>query len=158
MAKITRIDHTAPTLAARKRVAAYARVSVDTEEPMESLSAQVSHYSSYIQANPAWEYAGVYADTGISGTGTGKRAEFQRLMQDCRKGLVDIILTKSISRFARNTVDLLKTVRKLRELAISVRFERDVRRQIVLSGRRPKVAKCFGKCSLGMVHLLHILL
>jgi len=106
-------------------VAAYARVSVDTDEPMESLSAQVSHYSSYIQANPAWEYAGVYADAGISGTGTGKRAEFQRLMQDCRKGLVDIILTKSISRFARNTVDLLKTVRKLRELGISVRFERE---------------------------------
>ncbi|NCC14591.1 MAG: recombinase family protein, partial [Spirochaetia bacterium] len=74
MAKITRIDHTAPTLAARNRVAAYARVSVDTDEPMESLSAQVSHYSSYIQANPAWEYAGVYADAGISGTGTGKRA------------------------------------------------------------------------------------
>jgi DNA invertase Pin-like site-specific DNA recombinase len=125
MAKITRIDYTAPTLAARKRVAAYARVSVDTEELMESLSAQVSHYSAHIQANPAWEYAGVYADAGISGTGTGKRIEFQRLMQDCHKGLVDIILTKSISRFARNTVDLLNTVRKLRELGISVRFERE---------------------------------
>lgn len=97
MPKITRIDHNAPTLAARKRVADYARVSVDTEELMESLSAQVSHYSAHIQANPAWEYAGVYADAGISGTGTGKGAEFQRLMQDCHKGLVDIILTKSIS-------------------------------------------------------------
>ncbi len=125
MAKITRINPPTPTLTAKNRVAAYARVSVDTDEPMESLSAQVSHYSSYIQANPAWEYAGVYADAGISGTGTGKRAEFQRLMQDCRKGLVDIILTKSISRFARNTVDLLNTVRKLRELGISVRFERE---------------------------------
>jgi len=125
MAKITRIDHAEPTLAAKKRVAAYARVSIDTDELMESLSAQVSHYSAHIQANPAWEYAGVYADAGISGTGTGKRAEFQRLIADCRKGLVDIILTKSISRFARNTVDLLNTVRKLRELNISVRFERE---------------------------------
>jgi len=125
MAKVTRIDHVAPSLPSRLRVAAYARVSVDSDELKQSLSAQVSHYSTHIQANPAWEYAGVYADAGISGTGTGKRTEFQRLMQDCHKGLVDIILTKSISRFARNTVDLLNTVRKLRELGISVRFERE---------------------------------
>lgn len=125
MAKITRIDHAVPTLPSRLRVAAYARVSVDTEELMESLSAQVSHYSSYIQTNPAWEYAGVYADAGISGTGMKKRSEFQRLMAECEKGLIDVILTKSISRFARNTVDLLNTVRKLRELGVSVRFERE---------------------------------
>jgi len=125
MAKVTRIDHVAPSLPSRLRVSAYARVSVDTEELMESLSAQVSHYSMLIQANPAWEYSGVYADAGISGTGTKKRSEFQRLMADCQKGLVDVILTKSISRFARNTVDLLNTVRKLRELNVSVRFERE---------------------------------
>jgi DNA invertase Pin-like site-specific DNA recombinase len=92
---------------------------------MESLSAQVSHYSKLIQANPSWEYAGVYADAGISGTGMKKRSEFQRLMAECEKGLIDVILTKSISRFARNTVDLLNTVRKLRELGVSVRFERE---------------------------------
>lgn len=125
MARITRLDHAAPALPAKKRVAAYARVSIDSDEPMESLSAQISHYSSHIQANPAWEYAGVYADAGISGTGTRKRAELQRLIADCEKGLIDIILTKSISRFARNTVDLLNTVRKLREMNISVRFERE---------------------------------
>jgi DNA invertase Pin-like site-specific DNA recombinase len=125
MAKITRIDHAVPTLPSRLRVAAYARVSVDTQELMESLSAQVSHYSMLIQTNPAWEYAGVYADAGISGTRTKKRAEFQRLIADCEKGLIDVILTKSISRFARNTVDLLNTVRKLRELGVSVRFERE---------------------------------
>jgi DNA invertase Pin-like site-specific DNA recombinase len=125
MAKITRIDHNAPTLAARKRVAAYARVSVDSDELMQSLAAQVSHYSALIQANPSWEYVGVYADAGISGTGVKHRSEFRRLIADCEKGLVDIILTKSISRFARNTVDLLKTVRSLRERNISVRFERE---------------------------------
>ena len=125
MAKITRIDHNAPTLAARKRVAAYARVSVDSDELMQSLAAQVSHYSALIQANPSWEYVGVYADAGISGTGMKHRSEFRRLIADCEKGLVDIILTKSISRFARNTVDLLKTVRSLRERNISVRFERE---------------------------------
>lgn len=125
MPKVTKIDRGITRLPTKERVAAYARVSVDSDELMQSLAAQVSHYSTLIQANPSWEYAGVYADAGISGTGTGKRAEFQRLMQDCHKGLVDIILTKSISRFARNTVDLLYTVRKLRELGISVRFERE---------------------------------
>jgi DNA invertase Pin-like site-specific DNA recombinase len=106
-------------------VAAYARVSVDSDELMQSLAAQVSHYSAHIQSNPSWEYAGVYADAGISGTATRNRSEFQRLLADCEKGMVDIILTKSISRFARNTVDLLKTVRHLRERNISVRFERE---------------------------------
>ena len=124
MAKVTRIDRLFAAVPARKRVAAYARVSIDSEALMESLSAQVSHYSARIQGNPAWEYAGVYADAGISGTATKGRTEFQRLMADCDKGLVDIILTKSISRFARNTVDLLGTVRRLKERDISVRFER----------------------------------
>jgi DNA invertase Pin-like site-specific DNA recombinase len=110
---------------ARKKVAAYARVSVDSEELMESLSAQVSYYSSRIQANPSWEYAGVYADAGISGTGTKNRSEFQRLIAHCETGKIDIILTKSISRFARNTIDLLNTVRHLKEKNISVRFERE---------------------------------
>jgi DNA invertase Pin-like site-specific DNA recombinase len=125
MALITRIDRAAASPPTRKRVAAYARVSVDSEELMQSLSAQVGHYSALIQANPAWEYAGVYADAGISGTGMKHRGEFQRLLADCDKGLVDIILTKSISRFARNTVDLLNAVRHLRERGVSVRFERE---------------------------------
>ncbi|WP_320123023.1 recombinase family protein [uncultured Sphaerochaeta sp.] len=125
MAKVTRVNHGTPALPSRKRVAAYARVSVDSEELMASLAAQISHYSTYIQSNHSWEYAGVYADAGISGTGTKNRAEFKRLIADCEKGLVDIILTKSVSRFARNTVDLLDNVRKLRGLNVSVRFERE---------------------------------
>jgi DNA invertase Pin-like site-specific DNA recombinase len=125
MPKITKIDRSITRLPSKKRVAAYARVSVDSDELMQSLAAQISHYSTLIQANPSWEYVGVYADAGISGTGMKHRSEFRRLIADCEAGIIDIILTKSISRFARNTVDLLKTVRILRERNISVRFERE---------------------------------
>ena len=125
MAKITEIKPAMPKLPTRKRVAAYARVSMETERLHHSLSAQVSYYSSLSQSNPEWIYAGVYADEGISGTSTEKRAEFQRMLADCEAGHIDIVLTKSISRFARNTVDLLNTVRHLRELGIEVRFEKE---------------------------------
>jgi len=109
----------------RKKVAASARVSLESEKLAHSLSAQVSYYSDLIQQNPEWEYAGVYADSFISGTGAAKRAELQRLIADCEAGRIDIVLTKSISRFARNTVDLLNIVRHLKELGISVRFEKE---------------------------------
>ncbi len=109
----------------RKRVAAYARVSVDTEQLMHSLSAQVSYYSNLIQGTPEWEYVGVYIDAGITGTDTKPRERFQEMIADCEAGKIDIILTKSISRFARNTVDLLATVRHLKELGVEVRFERE---------------------------------
>jgi len=123
--KVIKLERPVAAMPSKKRVAAYARVSVDSDELMQSLAAQVSHYSTLIQANPSWEYAGVYADAGISGTGVRHRSEFRRLIADCEKGKIDIILTKSISRFARNTVDLLKTVRHLKERNISVRFERE---------------------------------
>jgi len=120
--KITKIQ--APSkLPTRKRVAAYARVSVEKEQTLQSLSIQVSHYSKFIQNNPEWEYVGVYADSGQSGTSKSERAEFQRLITDCEAGRIDLVLTKSISRFARNTVDLLDTVRRLKELGVEVRFE-----------------------------------
>ncbi len=125
MAIVTKIDRPFAVIPTKKKVAAYARVSVDSDELMQSLSAQVSYYSSHIQANPSWEYAGVYADAGISGTSTKNRSDFQRLIADCEAGKIDIILTKSISRFARNTVDLLTTARHLKEKNISVRFERE---------------------------------
>lgn len=125
MRKINKIEPTLPVLPTRKKVAAYARVSVETERLHHSLSAQVSYYSELIQANPEWEYVGVYADDGITGTKTSKREEFQRMLNDCEAGKIDIILTKSISRFARNTVDLLETVRHLKELGIEVRFEKE---------------------------------
>ena len=125
MAKVTKIEPQIPALPARKKVAAYARVSMETERLHHSLSSQVSYYSELIQKNPEWEYVGVYADEGITGTIAKKRDEFQRLIADCEAGKIDIVLTKSISRFARNTVDLLKTVRHLKELGISVRFEKE---------------------------------
>lgn len=123
MAKITKIEAPVPVQIERKRVAAYARVSKDTESMLHSFSAQVSYYNELIQSNPEWEYAGVYADEGISGTGTAKRVEFKRMIADCEAGKIDLILVKSISRFARNTLDLLKTVRHLQSLGVAVWFE-----------------------------------
>jgi len=103
-------------------MAAYARVSCGTDGMLHSLAAQVSHYSSLIQSRPDWEYIGVYADEALTGT-KDNRPEFQRLLADCRAGRIDIVLTKSISRFARNTVTLLETVRELKALGIGVLFE-----------------------------------
>ena len=125
MRKINIIEPKVPQMPSRKKVAAYARVSMESERLQHSLSAQVSYYSSLIQQNPAWEYAGVYADDGITGTKTNDRTEFNRMIADCEAGKTDIILTKSISRFARNTVDLLNAVRHLKELGISVQFEKE---------------------------------
>ncbi len=109
---------------AKKRVAAYCRVSVDYEINLNSLNAQVDYYTRIINSNPLWEFAGVYADEGITGT-TSKRSGFERLLSDCDSGKIDTILTKSISRFARNTVLLLQTIRHLKEKNINVRFERE---------------------------------
>ena len=120
--KIRRVQPS-PILQKKLRVAAYARVSVDTLH--HSLAAQVSYYSNLIQNNPAWEYAGVYADEGITGTSTTHRTEFKRLIADCNAGKIDLVLVKSISRFARDTVDCLHTVRRLKEKGIAVRFERE---------------------------------
>lgn len=125
MPKISKIEPTVPVIKQRKKVAAYARVSMQSERMMHSLSAQISYYSKIIQKNPDWEYAGVYADDFISGTNTVKRDEFKRMLADCEEGKIDIILTKSISRFARNTVDLLETVRHLKAKGIEVRFEKE---------------------------------
>ena len=124
MKKINIIVPSLPVIPTRKKVAAYARISEEKGRTMHSLAAQVSFYSEFIQQHSEWEYAGVYADGGLSGTSTD-RAEFRRMLADCEAGKIDIILTKSISRFARNTVDLLETVRHLREKGIEVRFEKE---------------------------------
>ena len=125
MAKITKVEQTMPAIKAKKKVAAYARISMESERMNHSLSAQISYYSSMIQKNPEWEYAGVFADDGISGTGTAKRSEFRRMIETAENGGIDIILTKSIQRFARNTVDLLETVRHLKDIGVEVRFEKE---------------------------------
>ena len=125
MPNLRKIEAAVPAIREKKKVAAYARVSMQSERMLHSLSAQVSYYSGLIQKNPDWEYAGVYADDFISGTNTVKRDEFKRMLADCEAGKIDIILTKSISRFARNTVDLLETVRHLKDLGVEVRFEKE---------------------------------
>ena len=99
-----------PKLEQKKRVAAYARVSSGKDAMLHSLSAQVSYYSDLIQNHDDWLYVGVYADEAKTGT-KESRADFQRLIADCRAGKIDMVITKSISRFARNTVTLLQTVR-----------------------------------------------
>ena len=114
MAKVRKIESVSMKVDVRKRVAAYARVSMETELLHHSLSAQISYYSSLIQKNPDWIYAGVYADEGITGTSIVHRDEFNRLMDDCNAGKIDMILVKSISRFTRDTVDCLNTVRYLK--------------------------------------------
>ena len=125
MAKITKVEQKMPTIKAKKKVAAYARISMESERMHHSLSAQISYYNALIQKKPEWEFAGVYADDGISGTGIAKRTEFQRMLADCEAGKINIILTKSIQRFARNTVDLLETVRHLKDIGVEVRFEKE---------------------------------
>jgi DNA invertase Pin-like site-specific DNA recombinase len=124
MREVRKIKPSSQPIPARKRVAAYCRVSSGKDAMLHSLSAQVSHYSGYIQKQRGWEYVGVYADEALTGT-KAERPEFMRLMQDCRDGKIDVVLTKSISRFARNTVTMLKTVRELKSLNIDVWFERE---------------------------------
>ena len=105
-----------------KRVAAYARVFSGKDAMLHSLASQVEYYSNYIRRHPGWEYVGVYADEAKTGT-KDSREQFQQLLTDCKAGKIDHILTKSISRLARNTVTLLETVRELKALGISVFFE-----------------------------------
>ena len=125
MKTVEKLDIQAPIVYRRKRVAAYCRVSIESERMHHSLSAQISYYNELIQKNPDWEFAGVFADYGASGTATKSRVEFVRMLAECEAGKIDIILTKSVTRFARNTVDLLATVRHLKELGVEVRFEKE---------------------------------
>ena len=107
------------------RVCAYCRVSTDDDSQYHSYDAQTEYYKGLIQKNPDWEFCGIYADEGISGTSRWGREDFQRMMEECEKGRIDLILTKSITRFARNTVDTLSTVRHLKELGVSVYSEKE---------------------------------
>ena len=107
----------------QKRVAAYCRVSTDSEEQLTSYQNQMRVYTEMIAANKEWEFAGLYADEGISGTRADKRPEFQRMIRDCQNGKIDYIITKSVSRFARNTVECLEYVRSLKAQGIGIFFE-----------------------------------
>lgn len=106
------------------RVAAYARVSSDKDAAFHSLEAQTEYYEQYVLNHADWTLVGIYSDNGISGT-TINRPAFQRLLEDCRAGKIDLIVTKSVTRFARNTVILLETIRELKRLGIDCFFEKE---------------------------------
>lgn len=107
------------------RVAAYCRVSTDSDEQATSYEAQIEHYTAFIKKNPDWEFAGIFADDGISGTDTRKREEFNRMIEECMEGKIQMVITKSISRFARNTLDCTKYIRQLKDRGIPVFFEKE---------------------------------
>ena len=109
----------------KRRAAGYARVSTDSEEQQTSYEAQVDYYTNYIKGRNDWEFVKVYTDEGISATNTKHREGFKRMVADALAGKIDLIITKSVSRFARNTVDSLTTVRKLKEKGIEVYFEKE---------------------------------
>ena len=122
--KIRKIKPTVPVLPRLKRVAAYARVSSVKDAMHMSLANQVSYYSGLIQRTPGWQYAGVFADDGMTGT-KEDRPEFQRLLSECRAGHIDLVLTKSLSRFSRNTLSTLDLLRELKDIGVDVFFERE---------------------------------
>lgn len=127
--KITKIEPVSPKYTQEAapvvRVCAYCRVSTGTAEQKDSFEAQVQYYSRMIQDKDGWVYAGIYADEARSGTKLTRRDEFHRMLQDCRLGKIDLILTKSVTRFARNTVDSIRAIRQLKELGIGVYFEKE---------------------------------
>jgi len=122
--KITKIEpvsvQVALQLQPKKRVCAYCRVSTDSREQQNSFSAQVKYYIELIGKKDEWQYTGIYADEARSGTKLQKRDEFLRMIKDCEAGNVDMIITKSVTRFARNTVDSIQAIRKLKALSIAV--------------------------------------
>ena len=126
------IQATSPILSAqsefsvkRRRVAAYARVSTEKDEQQNSYDVQIEYYTHYIKSNPEWIFAGIYSDEGITGTNTKHRDGFNKMVEDALAGKIDLIITKSVSRFARNTVDSLTTVRKLKDKGVEVYFEKE---------------------------------
>lgn len=127
---ITRVEHIPAlpkrlALSERKRVAAYARVSTSSDEQLNSIDAQKSYYKEYIRKHKNWIYVGLFADEGISGLSHFKRTEFNRMIADAESGCIDMIITKSISRFARNTVDTLTYIRRLKGKGVAVYFEKE---------------------------------
>src|SRR5699024_4767336 len=123
--RVITIEATEKPQNAKLRVAAYARVSSASDDQLNSFAAQNRHYSDLISGKENWRMVDIYADEGITGTSAEKREDFQRLLADCRRGLIDRVLVKSISRFARNTKECLETIRELKSLGVGVHFEKE---------------------------------
>ncbi|NCC68069.1 MAG: recombinase family protein, partial [Clostridia bacterium] len=122
---INPLTHLPSVTAKKRRVAGYARVSTDSDEQFTSYEAQVDYYTKFIQSKPDWEFVKVYTDEGISATNTKRREGFKEMVSDALAGKIDLIVTKSVSRFARNTVDSLVTIRKLKENGVECYFEKE---------------------------------
>ena len=154
MAKVTTIPATISRFTAmpinekkKRRTAAYARVSTDSEEQLTSYSAQVDYYTNYIKSRDDWEFVSVYTDEGITGTNTKHREGFKRMVADALAGKIDLIVTKSVSRFARNTVDSLTTVRQLKEKGVEIYFEKENIWTLDSKGEGPggvRIGRCVG--------------
>ena len=125
MKRITKIEENMLLEKRKLRVAAYCRVSTARDEQLVSLAAQKAHYENYIKSNDEWEFAGLYYDEGISGTKKEKRDGLLAMVAACERGTIDFVITKSISRLARNTTDCLELVRKLLDLKIYIYFEKE---------------------------------
>lgn len=123
------------------RVAAYCRVSTDSEDQLNSYKSQVMYYTDLIKKKPEWSLADIYADEAITGTQVTKREDFQRMINDCMNGDIDMVITKSISRFARNTLDTLKYVRMLKEKGIAVFFEDENINTLTMDGELRRYLK-----------------
>ena len=155
MATVTKIPatlsrFTAASLAsmAKRKVAAYARVSTDHEEQQSSYEAQVDYYTHYIQSRDDWEFVDVYADEGITGCNTKNRDGFNRMVEDALSGRIDLIITKSVSRFARNTVDSLTTIRRLKEHGTECYFEKEYIETALYLISTPNTGLFFVYCSI----------
>ena len=125
MKKMFKVEDIAASSKRKLRVAAYARVSTNSDDQLVSLKAQKEHYESYIKLNPEWEFAGLYYDEGLSGTKKYNRIGLLDMIADAEQGKIDFILTKSISRFARNTTDCLEMLRRLIDVGVFIQFEKE---------------------------------
>ena len=124
-ATLTRFTSAPITEQKKRRVAGYARVSTDHDDQFTSYEAQIDYYTKYIKSRDDWEFVQVYTDEGITGTSTKRREGFRTMVADALDGKIDLIVTKSVSRFARNTVDSLTTVRQLKEKGVEIYFEKE---------------------------------
>ena len=155
---INPLTHLSRVAVQKRRVAGYARVSTDSDEQFTSYEAQVDYYTQYIKRNPEWEFVKVYTDEGISGTNTKHRIGFNEMIADAMSGKIDLIVTKSVSRFARNTVDSLVTIRKLKEKGVEVYFEKEYIETALYLISTPNTGLFFAYCSIycGFVGLLEL--
>ena len=147
-ATLTKFTATPITEQKKRRTAGYARVSTDHDDQFTSYAAQIDYYTNYIKGRDDWEFVDVYTDEGITGTSTKRREGFKNMIADALDGKIDLIVTKSVSRFARNTVDSLTTIRKLKEKGVEVYFEKEYIETALYLILTPNTGLFFVYCSI----------